>query len=106
MLKQQGDAMRPSESFPKVKYLYGPVATIFASTKTGSWRILRPVIQQEKCTRCGTCAKHCPLDVIEVDRGNKEKEVVIDFEYCKGCGICANVCPRKCIEMVPERGVK
>lgn len=90
----------------EVKYLYGPVATIFASTKTGSWRIMRPIIDHERCTRCGTCAKYCPLDIIVVDIKNRVKEVSVDLEYCKGCGICANVCPRKCITMVSERGEK
>ncbi|MGI9952150.1 4Fe-4S binding protein [Moorellaceae bacterium AZ2] len=104
MLKQQEDVMQRSNGSPKTKYLYGPVATIFASTRTGSWRIVRPVVQQDRCTRCGTCAKYCPLDIIEVDREKREKEVTMDLEYCKGCGICANVCPRKCIDMVSERG--
>lgn len=86
------------------KYLFGPVATVFISTKTGTWRVVRPVVDAEKCTLCGTCRKYCPTDVVEVRKEEGLQGVSFDFDYCKGCGICANVCPRQCIIMVPERG--
>ncbi|MGE5577801.1 MAG: 4Fe-4S dicluster domain-containing protein [Syntrophothermus sp.] len=86
------------------RYLLGPCAIVFNSDATGTWRIVRPRVDDGRCTHCGICARHCPADVMEVDVKDKSRPVVIDFHYCKGCGICANVCPRTCIEMVPERG--
>ncbi len=85
----------------KNKQLLGPVATIFGSTNTGSWRILRPAVNYAECSKCGTCQKFCPTDVIEIieDAGECIK---IDWHYCKGCGICANVCVKKCITMIDE----
>ncbi|MCD6434595.1 MAG: 4Fe-4S binding protein [Candidatus Diapherotrites archaeon] len=66
--------------------------------KTGSWRTFRPVIDYEKCIRCGLCWSQCPDMAIE-KKGNK---FVINYDYCKGCGICAENCPVKAIKMVRE----
>lgn len=63
---------------------------------TGSWRTFRPVVDRERCNRCGICAMYCPDAVISPDT------MEIDLVYCKGCGICSNECPKKCIEMVRE----
>ncbi|MBS4024064.1 MAG: 4Fe-4S binding protein [Clostridia bacterium] len=88
----------------KTKVLFGPVATIFSSTKTGTWRIVKPVVDQEKCSFCGNCQKYCPTDVVTIQKETENRGVSFDFDYCKGCGICANVCPKECIAMIPERG--
>ena len=65
---------------------------------TGCWRVLRSVIDHEKCTKCKTCWIFCPDQSIEVT----EDEMRVNLKYCKGCGICANVCPVGAIERVPE----
>jgi len=67
--------------------------------KTGDWRAFRPIIDDEKCTRCLLCWIYCPDGAII----REEKGVRVDYEYCKGCGICANECPVKAITMVEER---
>jgi pyruvate ferredoxin oxidoreductase delta subunit len=63
--------------------------------KTGSWRVFRPVIDREKCTKCGMCTLFCPEDVINTN-------FEIDYEYCKGCGICAKECGAKAISLERE----
>lgn len=72
--------------------------------RTGSWRIVRPVIDLEKCIpaktgkeACFTCWLCCPDAVI-----TKTIPPTIDYEYCKGCGICAEQCPANAITMVEE----
>lgn len=93
----------------KTKRIYGPCALIFCSTKTGTWRILRPQIDDEKCVYCGTCEKYCPTGVVTIkkDKSSEKKNPIgtidIDMTYCKGCGICANVCPKDSIAMIDER---
>ena len=69
--------------------------------KTGLWRTERPIVDNDKCTRCLLCEIYCPVNVIRVER---ETGVTIDYDYCKGCGVCANVCPVKAITMMPEKG--
>ena len=67
--------------------------------KTGTWRLgLKPVVDEEKCTGCGTCHLFCPDGAIRVMEG----KAVIDYAYCKGCGICSEECPTGAIEMVKE----
>jgi 2-oxoisovalerate ferredoxin oxidoreductase delta subunit len=65
---------------------------------TGLWRVVRPVVDKERCKKCTICWKFCPDAAITLVDG----EPVVDLRYCKGCGICAFECPSKCIIMVKE----
>ncbi len=72
--------------------------------RTGSWRVLRPVIDYAKCTpartdkpACFYCWLFCPDSVV-----SKTTRPAINLEYCKGCGICAEECPPHAITMVEE----
>ena len=71
-----------------------------------------PVVDEEKCTACGACAKACPRRVIELrNKGNKGRRVYVScinkekgavaMKTCKnaciGCGKCAKVCPFEAI---------
>lgn len=85
-----------------MKVNIGAVVTEPGSTvknKTGSWRSLKPLVDEKKCTRCGICWSFCPDIAIKI---SKDKGAVIDYEHCKGCGICAAICPFKAIVMVKE----
>lgn len=83
--------------------VFGPVATVFASSNTGTWRLERPSVDYKSCVKCGTCAKFCPAHIITVVK-DAEECIQFDWDICKGCGICANECPKKCIAMIPEGG--
>lgn len=89
----------------KKRNLLGPIANVYASSNTGSWRIERPFVDQELCIACGTCSRYCPADVVTVDKDAAEK-VTFNWDYCKGCGICANECPKKAITMINEKEAK
>jgi pyruvate ferredoxin oxidoreductase delta subunit len=72
--------------------------------RTGSWRVVRPVINTELCIpakrkaqACFLCWLYCPDVVV-----TRTIPPTIDLEYCKGCGICAEECPAKAITMVDE----
>jgi pyruvate ferredoxin oxidoreductase delta subunit len=68
-------------------------------TKKAGWRVQKPEVNHEKCTKCGICWMFCPDAAIFKDRKGAYQW---DYDYCKGCGICAQVCPVKCIQMVEE----
>ncbi|MGO0122545.1 nucleotide-binding protein [Desulfothermobacter acidiphilus] len=53
----------------------------------------QPVVDQEKCTRCGTCTALCRFDAIDYG--------VVDELNCEGCGVCYHGCPEKAIVMEP-----
>jgi pyruvate ferredoxin oxidoreductase delta subunit len=67
--------------------------------KTGSWRVFKPVFNQENCSKCGMCQTICPEGCISE---NAEEFFVPDYTYCKGCGLCAEECPGEAIEMKQE----
>jgi pyruvate ferredoxin oxidoreductase gamma subunit len=68
--------------------------------QTGSWRTSRPVILQEKCSRCMLCNVYCPDSAITK---NEEGFPVIDYNHCKGCLICREVCPSGAITQEDEK---
>lgn len=54
------------------------------------------VIDHEKCTGCGNCAKKCPQEIITM---NPDGKVTIDQDHCIGCGYCKSVCPNDAITL-------
>lgn len=68
--------------------------------KTGDWRSVRPVFEEEKCKQCGLCFPVCPENAIPVKEDLKRTD--FNFDYCKGCGVCAKVCPFGAITMKEE----
>lgn len=80
---------------------YGPIAERDSThNKTGLWRVMKPKLIKEKCTKCYICWKFCPDMAIEVKEEDEYPEII--FEFCKGCGICAYECKPKAIEMEEE----
>lgn len=70
-----------------------------SSGQTGTWRVLRPVVHFERCTKCRLCFFYCVENTIDLEPNMFPK---VDYQYCKGCGVCAQVCPTSAIEMVRE----
>jgi pyruvate ferredoxin oxidoreductase delta subunit len=58
---------------------------------TSNWRIVRPIIDHETCTRCLTCYIACPDACWQYNE--KEDLMEWNWKFCKGCQICINQCP-------------
>lgn len=51
------------------------------------------IVNEEKCTGCGTCEEVCPVEAIKVENG----KAVVDQEACVDCGTCIEECIEKAI---------
>ena len=67
---------------------------------TSNWRVVRPVIDHEKCTRCFTCYISCPDSCWSFNEAEEKMEW--NWKFCKGCQICINECPADALTAVPE----
>ena len=56
--------------------------------------LLEYTVIDDKCKKCGICAKQCPVNAIS---GSKEAPYYIDPVACIKCGICETKCPFKAI---------
>jgi len=52
-----------------------------------------PIIDPEKCTHCGKCAKLCEYNAI----ASIPEETIVFKELCHGCGLCQMACPQGAI---------
>ncbi len=58
-----------------------------------------PVVAENKCTRCGKCARVCVYNAIAVLGDH-----VLTFpQLCHGCGACSYLCPEKAISEEPRQ---
>lgn len=59
---------------------------------------LYPAIDNEKCVRCGKCARICAES--EYHALSLDKDCVeLNKESCAGCSLCSHVCPKDAITM-------
>ena len=59
----------------------------------------KPIIDEKKCTGCGTCAEICPMQTIfEIDK-EKKKALVKKPDDCIGCRACEAQCPESAIKV-------
>lgn len=88
-----------------------------ASRKEGSFKVKilqKPrYVDETKCTGCGICAQHCPVEVPnEFDEGLGVRKAVyvpfpqavpliytIDKDHCLECGLCEKVCGAGAIDL-------
>ena len=66
---------------------------------------IREWADEEKCIKCGLCAKRCPMEAILFDK--EQKEINFIRELCIGCGVCVHKCPKDaiCLEKRPGEEV-
>jgi len=60
---------------------------------------MKPEIDNEKCTNCGTCIEVCPVDVIEK---GEEVAIIKRPNDCIGCRACEAQCPESAITVLDD----
>lgn len=59
---------------------------------------LYPLVDREKCIKCGKCVKICSeseYNALSIDKDC----VYLDKKSCAGCSLCSHVCPKEAIKM-------
>ncbi len=67
----------------------------------------RPVIDDERCVKCGKCVLQCPVNPKALDwpGGDKSHHPVYNYKRCIRCYCCQEICPEKAITIkVPLLG--
>lgn len=63
----------------------------------------KAVVDEGKCTACGTCVAICPVEVIRLEKHAGKRSAVIDEQRCLDCTLCVSRCPENAVRMI-ERG--
>lgn len=59
-----------------------------------------PIIDNNKCVRCGLCVQICPMDILRMKTTADEKYVEVVYpEECWHCRACAIDCPQQAIKL-------
>ncbi len=56
-----------------------------------------PIIHEERCIHCGTCASICPMNVFKFEKG--KAPAVAYGEECWHCNACVLDCKQKAVEL-------
>jgi pyruvate ferredoxin oxidoreductase gamma subunit len=107
------DARRPASGAPASPFvvphlpprLARPLIDVPANSAlrtTDGWRVYRPQIHLQECSRCFLCFALCPEGAIGLDGDNYPE---VDYQHCKGCLVCVSECPTKAITAEREGAI-
>lgn len=88
----------------------GAIIKITPEEKTtyhiGTATVNRSLCVAENGTKCGNCARHCPVGAISmVERSETGISIpVVSEEVCIGCGACENLCPARPVSAITVNG--
>lgn len=87
----------------------GSIIRISPEEKTiyhvGTASVDRSLCVAEKGTKCGNCARHCPVGAIQmVESSDGYMVPAVNTEICIGCGACENLCPSRPVSAITVNG--
>jgi len=59
-------------------------------------KLIKAIIDQDRCSRCGLCAMICPYSAIKLDTDDR---FTVNEVLCKGCGMCVSSCKSESITL-------
>jgi uncharacterized protein (DUF362 family)/NAD-dependent dihydropyrimidine dehydrogenase PreA subunit len=93
-----GDLLQPE--FKVVRTEVGENALLKYYPTIKNLILPRPVIEEQRCERCGICIKACPLPekALGFNGGGTGAPPVYDYDRCIRCYCCQEMCPHNAIE--------
>ena len=73
---------------------FGRLSIIFRNRLLARIILPKKNLDTDKCTKCGLCAQHCPVDVIDMTRPDG---FPVFKSGCIYCTMCERVCPEEAI---------
>ncbi|ABM80611.1 4Fe-4S binding protein [Hyperthermus butylicus] len=68
---------------------------VSADLRTGFTGLV--IVDQERCTLCGACAKECPTGALKLREEAEGSALLFLHDRCIACGWCREVCPEDAI---------
>lgn len=93
-----GTAHSPKEVSESISQALGAASRAAIPMAKGRLRMaaITAVVDENKCSGCGTCIELCPYNAIRKDEMGI---AVVTSAVCKGCGVCGASCPEMAITM-------
>lgn len=103
-----GSARWPTDIAEGVSQAYAAASKAAIPMRRGYVKpeAITALVDEDKCSGCGTCEPLCPFKAIELQARDGKKVSHVSEAVCKGCGTCGAACPAGAIIMNHFRDVE
>jgi len=103
-----GSARWPTDIANGISQAYAASSKAAIPMRTGYVKpeAITALVDEDRCSGCGTCELLCPFKAIELQSRNGKRVSHVAEAICKGCGTCGAACPSGAIAMNHFRDVE
>lgn len=103
-----GSARWPTDIAEGVSQAYAAASKAAIPMRRGYVKpeAITALVDEDKCSGCGTCEPVCPFKAIELQARDGKRVSHVSEAVCKGCGTCGAACPAGAIIMNHFRDVE